>query len=169
MFGWRRRGGRCGLGARPEAVVMAGVLSCRDGVPGKVTEFGEGLRNAQMVTSLLLASGRADVDAVAVLLHPDFRVIAIPGLAPARGYQSRDEFLGYFDQSASVGQHIEPDLVSLEVRPNGSIVVEGRLRVLTAGEETHTDAWFVYTFRDGLIASLGNYLDARSAEAAVAA
>ncbi len=29
-----------------------------------------------------------------------------------------------------------------------------------------TPAWFVYTFRDGLIASLGNYLDREMAEGA---
>lgn len=140
------------------------VMSDVDPVP----VFGERLRNAHLVTSLMLASGRHEVDSAAALLHPDFRLVPIPGLAPARGYRSREEFLEYFAESERVGQLVEPDLSSLQVTPSGSILVEGRLRVTTAGEETFLDAWFVYTFRDGLIASLGNYLDAQTAEAAAA-
>ena len=133
-----------------------------------LTAFGAGLRHARLVTQLLHCSGEENIEGVAEVLHPDFEVVAIPGLAPGGGYRSRDEFLTYFVEARKAGQLIQPDLRSLRVLDDGTILVEGGLLVRGEHVTEALDAWFVYTFRDGRIASLGNYLDPQSAEQAAA-
>lgn len=128
--------------------------------------FGRALDNVKLVTELLYHSAREDEDAIAPLLHEDFKVVSIPGIAPARGYQSRTEFLAFFGESRRTGQVVRPDVRSIEVLPNGAVLVQGRL-LLVAGDMRHEmNSWFVYTFGDGVICSLGNYVDAESARRA---
>ena len=148
-------------------MVLAGEHSAH--MTDQAAPFGAGLSHARLVTGLLHCSGQENVEGVAEVLHPDFRVVAIPGLAPARGYRSRDEFLEYFEEAKRAGQLIQPDLRSLRALDNGAILVEGALCVTGENASEIVDAWFVYTFRDGLIASLGNYLDPLSAEEAALA
>lgn len=131
-----------------------------------MTEFGQSLRHVRLVIELLDRSGAGDAAGVVDLLHPELEVLAIPGMAPGKGYRSREEFLGYFEDAGRIGQRIETDVSRVRVSPSGSVIVDGALRI-TVGENTEVvDAWFVYGFRDGLIATLGNYLEPAQAERA---
>ena len=128
--------------------------------------FGRGLRRIAMVVELLTLSGKEAVAQIAPLVHAQLRVLPAPGVAPARSYETREEFLDYFAEAKAHGIRIEPDASEIRVSPLGAVLVAGALRVTSPGGVNVTPAWFVYTFRDGLIASLGNYLDREMAEGA---
>ncbi len=127
-------------------------------------EFGDALRRIRLVVDLLCLSSESAVEAIAPLLHPQMRVLAAPGIAPARGYQSREEFLGYFADAEAHGVLVQPDACKIRVSPSGRVLVAGRLRIAGPMGVEETPAWFVYSFRDGLIATLENYLDRAPAE-----
>jgi ketosteroid isomerase-like protein len=127
--------------------------------------FGNGLRRIRMVVEFLRLSGAESVEEIASLAHPEITVLAVPGIAPGWGYQGREEFLGYFAEARAHGVFVEPDAREIEVGPSGSVLVVGGMRVSSPGGVEETPAWFVYTFRDGLIASVGTYLDREKAEA----
>ncbi|MEA2496626.1 MAG: hypothetical protein QOJ29_4537 [Thermoleophilaceae bacterium] len=129
-------------------------------------KFGSGLRHIGMVVDLLRLSGQEAVAAIAPLVHPEMRMLAAPGVAPARDYQTREEFLDYFSEARANGVLVEPDACELRVAASGAVVVTGSLRMTSRGGEDEIPAWFVYTFRDGLIASLETYLDAEMAQEA---
>lgn len=131
-----------------------------------MSEFGEALRHVRLVVELLERSRDEDPEGAERVLHPELEVLAIPGMAPGSGYGSRDEFMDYFEESRRIDQRIEPDVSRIRVTPAGIVILDGRLRI-TVGENTEfVDAWFVYEFRDGLIAKFGNYLDPLQAERA---
>ena len=130
------------------------------------SEFGTGLAQVGMVLDLLRFSADEAVDDIAPLLHPEMRVLAAPGVAPSRPYETRTDFLEYFAEARRNGVLVEPDVREVRFGPTGAIVVSGSLRMTTRAGEAETPAWFVYTFRDGLIASLETHLDAALADAA---
>jgi ketosteroid isomerase-like protein len=132
-----------------------------------VDPFGTNLRRIQMVVELLCLGRDEAVHAISPLLHPELQVLAAPGVAPARGYQSREEFLAYFADARAHGMKVEPDVAEICVAPSGAVLVTGRMQVEVQGEVDVIPAWFVYTFRDGLIARLENHLDHDMAKAAV--
>ena len=129
-------------------------------------DFGTGLQQAGIVLDLLRFSADEAVDALAPLLHPDMQVLAAPGIAPARRYQTREDFFEYFSEARKNGVLVEPDLQELRLSPSGAIIVSGTVRMTSPAGIDETPAWFVYTFRDGLIASLENHLNAAMAEQA---
>jgi hypothetical protein len=128
--------------------------------------FGTGLRRIRMVVDLLRLSGEEAVDAIAPLVHPQMRVLAAPGIAPAGGYESREEFLGYFGEASARGILIQPDASEILVSPSGAVLVTGSLRIAGPDGIDEVPSWFVYTFREGLIGSLETYLDREMAEKA---
>jgi ketosteroid isomerase-like protein len=126
-------------------------------------EFGTGLGRIRMVVELLHLSGEPDIEGITALLHPQMHMLAAPGVAPVRSYESREEFLQYFSDAAAHEIVIRPDVHEIRISPTGAILAAGRLQI--AGRVVdETDAWFVYTFRDGKIASLETYLDRAMAE-----
>lgn len=131
-------------------------------------EFGSGLRQIAMVVELLQHSGAENVDALAPLLHPQMRMLAAPGVAPMRRYQTSEDFLRYFSEARANGVLVQPDVRELRVHPSGAVMAVGSLRMTSRGSVDETPAWFVYTFRDGLIASLETHLSAELAANAVA-
>lgn len=133
---------------------------------GHDAAFGQGLRQIKMVADLLTLSGREAVDELTSLLHPELRVLPAPGVAPVRSYQSRDEFLAYFADARASGVRIEPDASEIRVSPSGAVLVGGALRMTGPSGADEIPAWFVYTFRNGLIATLENHLDREMAEVA---
>lgn len=126
--------------------------------------FGRDLRQIKMVVEWLALSGQEAVAELAPLLHPEMRVLAAPGVAPVRSYQTREEFLAYFDDAKAHGVLIEPDASEIRVGPSGAVLVAGALRMSGPNGVDEIPAWFVYTFRDGLIASLENHLDREIAQ-----
>ena len=126
--------------------------------------FGRDLRQIKLVVELLVLSGQEAVAELAPLLHPEMRVLAAPGVAPVRSYQTREEFLAYFADAKAHGVLIEPDASEIRVGASGAVLVAGALRMSGATGVDEIPAWFVYTFRDGLIASLENHLDRGMAE-----
>ena len=121
--------------------------------------FGRDLRQIKMVVELLALSGQEAVAELTPLLHPEMRVLAAPGVAPVRSYQTREEFIAYFADAKAHGLLIEPDASEIRVSPSGAVLVTGALRMTGKNGADEIPAWFVYTFRDGLIASLENHLD----------
>jgi hypothetical protein len=128
--------------------------------------FGTNLRRIRMVVDLLRLSGEEAVDEIAPLIHPQMRMLAAPGIAPASRYESREDFLGYFGEASANGILIQPDASQIRVTPSGSVLVTGNLRIAGPDGVDEVAAWFVYTFRDGLIGSLETYLDDEMAEKA---
>jgi hypothetical protein len=128
--------------------------------------FGTGLRRISLVVDLLRLVGQEAVGEIAPLVHPEITVLGTPGLAPGGGYQGRDAFLGYFAEAKAHGLFIQPDVSALRVSPSGAVLATGSLRVAGPSGIDEVPAWFVYTFRDGLIASLATFLDCAQAEAA---
>ena len=126
--------------------------------------FGRDLRQIKMVVELLALSGQEAVAELTPLLHPEMRVLPAPGVAPVRSYQTRGEFLAYFADARAHGMLIEPDASEILVSPTGAVFVAGALRMSGPNGVDEIPAWFVYTFRDGLIASLENHLDREMAE-----
>ena len=126
-------------------------------------DFGTSLAQVGMVLDLLRLSAAEAVDDIAPLLHPEMRVLAAPGIAPARPYETREDFLAYFAEARKNHVLVEPDLVEVRFGPTGAIVVSGSVRMTSRAGVVETPAWFVYTFRDGLIASLENHLSAEMA------
>jgi len=129
-------------------------------------EFGCELHHIGLVVDLLRLSGEEAVEAIVPLLHPQMRVLAAPGIAPARPYQTREDFLDYFSDARAQGVLIEPDAQEVRASRSGAVMVAGRLRMTTSDSVDETPAWFVYTFRDRLISSLETYLDGDMAEEA---
>ena len=128
--------------------------------------FGADLHHIGLVVDLLRLSANEAVEEIASLLHPQMRVLAAPGLAPSRAYETREDFIDYFSEAQSQGVLIQPD--AHEIRTGGpSVIVAGHVRITTADSIDETPAWFVYTFRDDLIDSLSTFLDAELAEEAV--
>ena len=130
------------------------------------SDFGTGLAQVGMVLDLLRFSAHEAVDDIAPLLHPEMRVLAAPGIAPSHPYETREDFLEYFAEARRNGVLIEPDLREVRFSPTGAIVVSGSLRMTSRAVTAETPAWFVYTFRDGLILSLENHLSADMADEA---
>jgi ketosteroid isomerase-like protein len=128
--------------------------------------FGRGLQQIAMVVDLLRLSATESVNAIAPLLHAHMRVLAAPGVAPSRPYRTREDFLDYFADARKNGVLIQPDVRELRLCPTGAVLAVGSLRMTTRAGVDETAAWFVYTFRDGLIASLETYLDPELAERA---
>jgi len=61
----------------------------------------------------------------------------------------------------------ERDAHEIRIGASGAIVVAGSVRMTNRGSVADkTPVWFVYTFRDGLIASLATHLDPAMAEEA---
>ena len=129
-------------------------------------EFGTSLEQVGMVLDLLRLAAAETVDEIAPLLHPDMRVLAAPGIAPPGPYETREDFLAYFAEARRNRVLVEPDLREVRFGPTGAIVVSGSLRMTSPAGVVETPAWFVYTFRDGLIASLENHLSADMADEA---
>ena len=130
------------------------------------TKFGLGLRHIGLVVDLMRLSGQEAVAEITPLLHPEMRTLAAPGVAPARPYETREDFLDYFSEARANGVLVEPDARELRLAASGAVVVTGSIRMTSSAGVDETPAWFVYTFRDGLIASLETYLDAELAEEA---
>lgn len=129
--------------------------------------FGESLERIGQVVELLQLSAVGAAEEIAPLIHPRMRMLAAPGIAPAGSYETREDFLQYFAEAQAEGVLVEPDADEIRINSVGAITVTGRLRVHTAQGVDETPAWFVYTFRDRLIASLETHLDAEiAAEAA---
>ena len=126
--------------------------------------FGRDLRQIRMVVELLALSGQEAVAELTPLLHPEMRVLAAPGVVPARSYQTREEFLAYFADAKAHGVLIEPDASEIRVGPAGAVLVAGALRMSGPNGVDEIPAWYVYTFREGLIATLENHLDREIAE-----
>ena len=126
--------------------------------------FGRDLRQIRMVVELLALSGQEAVAELAPLLHPSCASSPRPGVAPVRSYQTREEFLAYFADAKAHGVLIEPDASEIRVGPSGAVIVAGALRMSGTTGVDEIPAWFVYTFPDGLIASLENHLDREMAE-----
>ena len=59
-------------------------------------DFGVALGRIGLVAKLLQLSAIEAVEEIAPLLHSEMRMYAAPGVAPARLYESREGFLGYF-------------------------------------------------------------------------
>jgi hypothetical protein len=131
---------------------------------GRTPGFGRDLRQIRMVVELLALSGQEAVADLAPLLHPEMRVLAAPGVAPVRSYQTREEFIAYFADAKEHGVLIEPDASEVRLSPTGAVFVAGALRMSGPNGIDEIPAWFVYTFRDGLIASLENHLDREMAQ-----
>jgi ketosteroid isomerase-like protein len=127
------------------------------------TDFGAGLRQIGMVVDLLRLSATEAVEEIAQLIHPEMQVLAAPGVAPTRPYQTREHFLEYFSEARANGVLVQPDAYEVGFASSGAVVVAGSVRLRSRGGDTETPAWFVYTFRDGLIASLETYLSAEMA------
>lgn len=122
--------------------------------------FGAALQRMGMVIDLLRFSAEEAVGDIAPLLHPEMRVLPAPGIAPARPYETREDFLAYFTEARAQGVFVEPDAREIRVTAEGGVLVAGSVRVTGApGGTAEAPAWFLYTFRDGLIASLENYMD----------
>jgi hypothetical protein len=117
-----------------------------------------------MVVELLTLSGQEAVAELTPLLHPEMCVLAAPGVAPVRSYQTREEFPAYFADAKAHGVLIEPDASEILVSPTGAVLVTGALRMSGTTGADEIPAWFVCTFRDGLIASLENHLDREMAQ-----
>jgi hypothetical protein len=121
-------------------------------------KFGAKLHRIGLVVDLLRHSAEEAVEAIAPLLHPEMRVVAAPGVAPARQYQTREDFLAYFADARLNKVLVEPDACEIHVTHSGSVLVTGSLRMTSPAGVSEIPAWYVYTFRDGLIASLENHL-----------
>ena len=130
------------------------------------SDFGTGLAQVGMVLDLLRFSAHEAVDDIAPLLHPEMRVLPAPGIAPSHPYETREDFLGYFAEARRNGVLVEPDVRDIRFGPTGALVVSGNLRMTSRAGAAETPAWFVYTFRDGLIVSLENHLSAAMADQA---
>ena len=130
------------------------------------TEFGAALREIGMVVDLLRLSATEAVEEIAPLIHPQMQVVAAPGVAPTRPYETREHFLEYFSEARANGVLVQPDAFQVGFACSGAVVVAGSVRMRTRGGDAETPAWFVYTFRDGLIASLETHLSAEMAEQA---
>jgi ketosteroid isomerase-like protein len=129
-------------------------------------KFGTGLDQIQMVVELLCLARNEVVDLIPPLLHPEMQVLPAPGVAPARSYTNRQEFLAYFSDARTNGVRVEPEVREIRVTATGAVLVCGSLRMDGPDGEDEIPAWFVYTFRDGLIATLENHLDRAMAEEA---
>jgi ketosteroid isomerase-like protein len=127
------------------------------------TDFGAGLRQIGMVVDLLRLSATEAVEEIAQLIHPEMQVLAAPGVAPTRPYETREHFLEYFSEARANGVLVQPDAYQVGFAASGAVIVAGSLRMRSRGGDAETPAWFVYTFRDGLIASLETYLSAEMA------
>jgi hypothetical protein len=112
-----------------------------------------------MVVQLLKLSAIEAEDDIAPLLHPEMRTYAAPGVAPAGPYETREDFLEYFAQARASGVLVEPDACDIRISPSGAVLAAGSLRLTSSGTVETTPAWFVYTFRDGLIDSLESHLE----------
>ena len=132
-------------------------------------DFGAGLRQIGMVVDLMRLSAAENLDEIAPLIHPEMRMLAAPGVAPMRAYETREDFLEYFAEARKNGVAVLPDAHEVRFAPSGAVVVTGSLRISSRGGDADTPAWFVYTFRDGLIASLEAHLSAEMAEQATGA
>jgi hypothetical protein len=128
--------------------------------------FGTGLRRIALVADLLRLVSQEAVGEIAPLVHPEISVLGTPGIAPGGGYQGREEFLGYFAEAKAHGLLIQPDVSAIRMSPSGAVLATGSLRVAGPTGIDEVPAWFVYTFRAGLIASLATYLDYTQAETA---
>jgi hypothetical protein len=128
--------------------------------------FGDHLERIRLVVQLLVLSGESSIDkrAIAAILHPQMHSLAAPGVAPARSYENREQFLEYFPDAVGKGIQVRPDASEIKVLASGSVLAAGSLRVTTPAGTDTTPAWFVYTFREGLIDSLETYLDQGLAE-----
>jgi hypothetical protein len=133
-------------------------------VDHKNANFGIGLRHIGVVVDLLRLSATEAVEEIAPLLHPEMRTLAAPGIAPARPYQTREDFLEYFSEARANGVLVEPDACEVRLCPSGAIVVAGSVRMTTRAGIAELPTWFVYTFRDGLVASLETHLTAEMAD-----
>lgn len=120
--------------------------------------FGERLRHIGLVVDLLRLSAIQDVDAIRPLLHPQMRTLAAPGIAPSHPYQTREDFLAYFAEAQLNDMLVEPDAHEICFSGSGAVVVADGLRMTTADRADTTPAWYVYTFREGRIASLETHL-----------
>jgi hypothetical protein len=129
-------------------------------------KFGTGLRRIQMVVELLCLAGDEVVDLISPLIHPEMQMLPAPGVAPARSYTNRQEFLAYFSDARRNGVRVKPEAREIRVTQSGAVLVSGSLRMAGPDGEDEIPAWFVYTFRDGLIATLENHLDRGMAEEA---
>ena len=129
-------------------------------------EFGDHLVRIQQVVRLLVLSGESPVDKLAMttILHPEMHSLAAPGIAPARSYENRTQFLEYFPDAVGRGFQVRPDASEIRVLPSGAVWAAGGLCVTTPAGADTTPAWFIYTFREGLIDSLETYLDRDLAE-----
>jgi ketosteroid isomerase-like protein len=132
------------------------------------SDFGSALQHIGLVVDLLRFSADEAVEEIAPLLHPQMQVLAAPGVAPARLYQTREDFLAYFADARAHDVLVEPDAREIRITPSGAVVVTGSVRMTTLDSIDETPAWFVYTFRDQLIASLETYLDGKMAAEAAA-
>jgi len=132
-------------------------------------EFGEGLRRMRMALDLLQPPSEEHAAAlIAPLLHPEIQVLGSPGIGPAHGYDGRDEFLKYFDDAAAHGVWIRSDATEVVIAPSGAMLITATLLISGHGLADTTPAWFVLTFRDGLIASLETHLSREMADESVA-
>ena len=93
--------------------------------------FGTHLHHIGLVVDLLRLSANEAVEEMVSLLHPQMRVLAAPGLAPSRAYETREDFIEYFSEAQSQGFLIQPD--AHEIRAGGpGVIVAGHLRITTA-------------------------------------
>ncbi|MGK2932263.1 MAG: nuclear transport factor 2 family protein [Solirubrobacterales bacterium] len=120
--------------------------------------FGDDLKAIELVVGLLTSARERSLDDVARYIHPEMHTVGVPGLAPGRSHESREEFLETFTDSADQGVRVEPDVIQIRVLAPDLAMASGRVRVSGPAGTDVVPAWFVYTIRDGLIDSLSTFL-----------
>jgi ketosteroid isomerase-like protein len=113
--------------------------------------------HAALSVSSLFNAGRAEE--LAELLHPDVRVLSVPGVAPGAGYAGREGLLRYFDEAAEHGFVAHAAITEAHVTETGNVLASGSLLSTVQDLTSDVPAWFVYRFREQLVSAIETYLD----------
>jgi hypothetical protein len=117
--------------------------------------------HAALSVSSLFNAGRPEE--LVALVHPDVRVLSVPGVAPGPGYAGREGLLRYFDDAAEHGFVVHAAITEAHVTEAGNVLASGSLLSTVHDLTSDVPAWFVYRFRDEMVSAIETYLDADTA------
>ena len=123
--------------------------------------------HAALTVSSLFNEGRAQE--LAEFVHPDVRVLSVPGVAPGPGYTGREGLLRYFADAAEHGFVVHAAITEAHVTETGNVLASGSLLSTVHDVTSDVPAWFLYRFRDAMVSAIETYLDADTAREQAAA
>jgi ketosteroid isomerase-like protein len=126
--------------------------------------------SSELVSQIVDALNRADLDGMLARMHPDFEWTPLEASPVARAYVGHEQVRRYVEDWLSTFESVRLELEDpTQIRDRVVAVVNGRARGRGSGLEIHNRFCQVWTVRDGIAVAMEEHATREQALAALGA